>query len=106
MDIQVFRGLIQADFKKDFKLAVQETRPKFLFPRTWQVNYRKSLRLWQPIKSRPTIRSCLVTWPEASAVSQQQFPDFPTVPIPLQEQRFWNVLKGNHIPRDLAKQSR
>ena len=48
-----------------FKLAVQETRPKFLFPRTGQ------------IQTSPVFRSCPATWPEARKMGQQQFPDFP-----------------------------
>jgi hypothetical protein len=47
-----------------FKLAVKETRPKTLFPRTEQV------------QARPGLRSCLAIWPEARTMGQQQFPDF------------------------------
>jgi hypothetical protein len=48
------------DSMRGFKLAVQETRLKSLFPRTGQVQASPS----------PAI------WPEAKTMGQQQFPDF------------------------------
>lgn len=49
------------DSMRGFKLAVQETRLKSLFPRTGQVQASPS----------PAI------WPEAKTMGQQQFPDLP-----------------------------
>jgi hypothetical protein len=46
-----------------FKLAVKETRPKFLFPRT------------QQFQARPGLTGCPATWLEARTMGQQQFPD-------------------------------
>jgi hypothetical protein len=46
-----------------FKLAVKETRPKSLFPRTGHV------------QANPGLRSCPATWPEARTMGQQQLPD-------------------------------
>ena len=54
----------KADSVTGFKLAVKETRPKSLFPRTGQ------------FQASPGLRSCPATWPEARTMGQQQFPDF------------------------------
>jgi hypothetical protein len=46
-----------------FKLAVKETIPKSLFPRTGQFQANSGLR------------SCPATWPEAKTMGQQWFPN-------------------------------
>jgi len=48
------------------KLAVKETRPKSLLPRTGQ------------FQASPGFRSCPTTCPEARTMGQQQFPDCPS----------------------------
>jgi len=63
-----------------FKLAVQETRPKSLFPRMGQV------------QASPGLRSCPSTWPETRTMGQEQFPDFlnNSFQSPIPQQWFWN----------------
>jgi hypothetical protein len=70
-----------------YKLAVQETRPRSLFPRTGQVQaiqllYKKTKTKTnkQTSKQKPALptESCPTTWPEARARSQQLFPGFPS----------------------------
>jgi hypothetical protein len=56
----------QADSMTAFKLAVQETRPKSLFPRTGQVQVS------------PGLRGYPATWPEARTMGQQLCPYFPS----------------------------
>ena len=59
--LALVRGLRQADSMTGFKLAVQETR------------LRRTPGLEQPMRNFSTIRCCLATWPEARAMSLQQF---------------------------------
>jgi hypothetical protein len=72
----------QADSMTGFKWTVQETRPTSVSKN--QASPGKSVTkknppgLKQPIRNCPAIRSCPTTWPEASAMGQQQFPDFPS----------------------------
>jgi hypothetical protein len=77
----------------NFKLTFQETKPKFLLPRTGQVlasqltekqkqknkqkNHKKPKTKKQKTKNivcGQPVKSCPTTWPEAKAVTQQQFP--------------------------------
>ena len=61
----------QVDSISGFKLAVQENRPKSLFPRTWQVH------------ASPGLRSFPTTCPEARTVYSSNFKTFPaTVSMP------------------------
>lgn len=83
-----------------FKLTLQETRLQLLFPRIGRIQENQLLEKPQTSGSQSKAArhtpSSIRSWPEAKAVIQQQFPDFPKLQF---------LYPQTHLPTSMVLES-